>query len=302
MSTIENFFHKTIKTKNMKKATLLLMGLTFWISFANAQINNYDANGKKTKAISEKIVLNVSPRPGTLPNAGVIPGIITGLLGATGDVLKTILSNRDASFTATYTGKYTGNNFLNSDNFNLGTLTISRFTSDDGSVPSNLQAQYVLEFIPDNGVFRLHITQIVFNSAKARIKKGGKNGNNVDVSLDIQISAQYKGVNKDDPQSYSLQNVNLGESTIVIPGLKPTGAITVNSTDNSLYSNWYQSIPAAPAAMLSEHRGDRGWYSITVTVKEANSSALSSNKVSSFLESNSGDISTVLKALVPASK
>lgn len=106
---------------------------------------------------------------------------------------------------------------------------------------------------------------------------------------------------KEDADSYMIKSSSLGQSAITIPGLHPGQQYDFSKNeDNSLYSDWNQVVPQAPGNMLSETRGPRGWYTIKVTVKEANSYGVTANNLSAFFKSNGTDLSSLLKSFVPS--
>jgi hypothetical protein len=77
---------------------------------------------------------------------------------------------------------------------------------------------------PHTGLFRFRVDSLIFPYSKAKIKKWGKYGKTIDVSIDIKLEAYWKEVvagssgNKkivvSDTTGFTLKSGTLGESTI----------------------------------------------------------------------------------------
>jgi len=280
---------------------------------AFCQLTNYDENGKKISFFSEKDSISVTKISVEKQSVvSLLLGAIGPAIGVGIDVARTVFEKREESYTATYSAYYTGSGFYADNKFTLERIKLYRLTKRDENAKQDTASKIVLLFVAnanDPGMFRLKVDNISLTNSKARIRKHGENGKTIDISINVKIDASWRdySVDKDNKNNvlYSIKSSSLGESSIIVTGLKP-GKPKVFGNDNSLYSNWFQSIPnflpndLGTSDRASEER-NRGWYTITVTIKEANPYGVSSNTLNSFLKNNGTDVSTFLKSFVPSS-
>jgi hypothetical protein len=306
----------------MKKVILVLLMLSSVTSFG--QLKDFDKDGKRAKIAEEKITISVAAPPikvAALSAATIGTALITTGVG----FAKTALEKREASFTATYASNYTGERFFVSNSLQIGDVTILRQTKADGTAAFTTASKIVLETQQSTlgNVFRFKLKEVDLDYAKARIKKRGKTGKAVDISVTIQLTGLWNDYEFDEdhrekPAKVTIKSAVLGESTIILQNVKPGTPQTFNAanTDNYLYSDFFQMIPptpiapaipaaagaaAVPATPIAAEL-NRGWYVLKITVKEANPVGMNSNKLSNYLIANSESITNLLNAFIPAGK
>lgn len=268
------------------------------IIFANVfcQLNNYDKDGNKTKLSSEKIQISITTPKENKEAGGFLLSTIENMLPVGINAVKTALSNRQESFTATYSGNLSGNKLMVKNEFlNIETISINRNTIDNNNNPL-VASQIILNVEQDGAVFRFSTKEIDLDRSKARIKKHGTKGKTIDLNIDIRVDALWKVYDDKKPNQFSMKSATLGESSITVNGLRPGD----HNTD-VINSSWFQMIPSAPEGILSELRG-RGWYNITITIKEANPYGITSKKIAEFFSNNSDELSTLIKGFLESSK
>ncbi|HMG68367.1 MAG TPA: hypothetical protein VK588_11805 [Chitinophagaceae bacterium] len=279
----------------MNKIYLATVFIFFFVN-TFCQLNNYDKDGNKTKLASEKIAISITTPQERTEAGGFLLSTIENILPIGINAVKTAMSNRQESFTATYSGNLSGNKLMVKNEFlNLETIIIKRNTIDNNNNPLTA-SQIILKVEQDGAAFRFSTKEIDFDRSKARIKKHGNKGKTIDLNIDIRVDALWKVYDDKKPNQFSLKSSTLGESSITVNGIRPGD----HNTD-VINSNWFQMIPSAPDGVTSELRG-RGWYNITVTVKEANPYGVTSKKIADFFSSNSGDLSTLIKGFLESSK
>jgi hypothetical protein len=262
---------------------------------ASGQIYNYDASGHRSEQQSEKITVIATNAGAGKQDASFVSSAIGGVVGVVYDIVKTALSNREASYTASYTGTCSGQPLmLANSKIGFTQLEITRTTTDQSS-NKLVAADIKLDVQQATSAFRFSVNSVALTQAKARIKKSGSNGKTVDINIDVKVDALYNVF--DDKQNATLKSATLGDFSITVPGIPPGG----NNSDATITTGWYQFIPSVPAGSPNNENVARGWYTITVTVKEANPYGLSFQKISDFFSNNSSDITGFLKALVPGS-
>jgi hypothetical protein len=283
------------------KSKIIMPFFLFVFNHAFSQLTNFGSDGKKLKILTEtdsSIVVTNLNLPNFVPNAvPLVLGAIEAGVGVGLDVTQAALTKREEGFTATYTSMYTDSSFLYNNQFHLDELKFYRLFTTEKDAKKKIASEITLKFKPSNNLFRLKLESLLLNYSKARIKKCGKSGRTIDISIGIEINGiwtDYKG------STSSLKSATLGASSIIIPGIKPGGKEYDFSQTNSnnLYSDWYQMIPFAPEK-TPESRNSRGYYTITITIREANAAAIGSNNLVTFLNSNSSDISKFIKSFLP---
>jgi hypothetical protein len=300
---------------------------------ATAQLNNFDGNGHKTKLVSEKTVLSVKKLP--QKNAAAPSFLLsnaTSLVGLGVGLVKTVLDKRAQSFTATYSGALTDESvtFFDDSTFAPFTLKVERYTTETEVLDPDHRASMIALSVSkeeNDGVFRFRLDSIALTDAKARITKSiHSKGKTVDINVLVQIKVLYRDEVKIDTlsakqtmdstdksarqpalktaTSYTLKSATLGASSITVGGIRPgTTKDFSGKTDNALYSDWFQMIPATQQTkdarkLTAGKRYNRCWTTITVTVKEANPYGVQAGKISDFFSSNSSQITTLLNSLL----
>jgi hypothetical protein len=254
-----------------------------------AQIVNFDGNGKKIKSVSESVLISID----TFPNekisphiAGIIGSIAGPLVNLAAGAISSHLKNREASFTAQYQGFCSAKSFYQNGNFNIDRINITRKIWVDNQEKE--AGRIVLKAERDAQLFRLRVDSVLLHYSKARIKD---NNDRLSLNIDLEIIGNWREMNSKD--DIHVKSVSLGKSGIVINNISPG----VNAITPAVYSDWFLMIPIIlPADKL----GASGWYSILVTVKEANARGISSKKIYEFFHDNGAEMADVIKALVPA--
>lgn len=304
-------------------ASLVFAFLTCFCANTDAQLLNYSPEGKATKVSKESIVVTVRKASDEKVRSSApvlsLPGIVSNLLGVGIDIVKSVLTARQAKYAASYSTTKTENGLLflrsegnsNSAALNIASIDIRRIT--DNVTASEIILSPRLE--AQAGLFRLKVDSIQVLYSKAKIRQTGMKGKTLDLSITIKLDAIWKEaattvseIGKSDTNAakhislkalaYTLKSATLGESTIVIPSIRPGKPAVL---EQEYLSGWYQLIPQQ-AIQFADGNSDwkTGWYTMTVTVKEANPYALNSKDLSDFLNSNSSDILNLLKQFLPA--
>jgi hypothetical protein len=294
------------------------------------QIMNYDGKGNRVKASSEQISIIVNKKADKKTESATpsisLPGIIGSVISLGVDVVKSVISAQEAKYTATYTATKSENELMylrnhsneSSADLNIESINIARmFVRDDSA---KVQA-FDLELAPivesNSGLFRFKVQRLSIPYTKAKVKKDGKGGKMINMSFTIKLDALWKepgGSTKQDSSahakgssasivsgdnSFQIKTATLGESSILITSIYPGRDFLV---DQDYYSGWFQLIPATALKYANgENKWRVGYYTLTVTVKEANPYAVDAKKLSDFFSATNPDISTLLKQLIPNS-
>ncbi|MBS1662039.1 MAG: hypothetical protein JST68_13430 [Bacteroidetes bacterium] len=287
---------------------------------SHAQLISYNKDGNRIKYGKESttITIQAAQTPVNVRSTATplsLPSLLPGVIGAGFSIAKVLIAQQQEKYTATYAASKTGIGLLfltdtaslQSAALNIKIVEIERLM-DAGKTAMRMTLVPAVE--PHTGLFRFRVDSLFFPYSKAKIKKWGKYGKTVDISVDIKLEAYYKEIasgssgNRKNPVSdtvgFTLKNSVLGESTILLSGIAPTYQETV-ALDNSHYSGWFQTLPttAIPFANV-ESDWKTGWYTLTITVKEANPYGITSKQRSDFFSATSGDLSTLLKSFVPS--
>jgi len=299
---------------NMSKVIGLFMLL--WMVFPQrnlAQLISYKNDGSRVKSAKETILVNIHPpkrdntfRAGATPIS--LPTLLPGIIGAGFSIAKTLLSEQQEKYTATYSGSQTGIGLLilpdtvnkQSAAINIETIDIARILDRDDTA---MQVTFVPVAEPHTGLFRFQVQTLRLSYAKAKIKKLGKYGKTIDLSLDIKLEAYWKEPATGAAGStagFVLKSGSLGESSILIPGIAPDSTKGFY-LEKPYYSGWFQTLPTTALSFANiESDYKTGWYTLTITIKEANPYGINSKQRSDFFSATSGDLSTLLKSFVPS--
>lgn len=306
------------------KYVVLMLALAMLVP-VHGQLRNYDSSGKPEKPFDERVTIEFvnAPEPENLEAAGIVMTAVTTAVGIGVNAVKTYLTKRQESYTATYSSKKTGIGLMiNNQKVALQDVIIKRETKADESSPFVAVSTIKLSLEQNGAVFRFKTSEIDVKKAKARIRKSKKSGQTIDLNIDLKLDAIWKDFKieevkpkadstkktetpvsgntqrpkKEAPKvTFSLQNAALGESSITITGVKP------GVKNNELfYSDWFQILPNVPDELPRSERINRGWYTLTVTVKEANPYGLTSKKISEFFGENSEGITNLITGFLPS--
>ena len=279
-------------------------------SSATAQLVKYNPEGKKINITSDRLYLYVDADTGkhTMSASGPLslPNILGSFLTGTITIVKEIVSAQQEKYSASYTATKTERSLIyliKANNPSSAALNIASITMDRITDLYDTALHLVLVPIPEpqSGLFRLVLTQFYEPFTKAKIKKGGKRGKTLDLSIDIKFDAIWKELtSKSDSQNFTLKTGTLGESSILLSGISPGKHYTFKKEYAEFQSGWFQTLPSAALTFATEATNwTTGWYTMTVTIKEANPYAYNSKQLSDFLNSTATDISSFLKQLIP---
>jgi len=277
---------------------------------ATAQLIKYSPQGEKINITSDRHFIYIEPDTGkhTMSASGPLslPNILGSFLTGTFTIMKEIVTSQQEKYSASYTATKTGRSMMyliKANNPSSAALNISSISIDRITDTYDTALHLVLVPIPDpqNGLFRLILTQFYEPFTKAKIKRGGKRGKTLDLSIDIKLEAIWKeAASKTDSQNFSLKTGALGESSILLPGVYPGKRYTFKKEDAEYESGWFQALPSTALTFATEATNwTTGWYTVTLTIKEANPYAYNSKQLSEFLNSAATDISTFLKPFMP---
>ncbi len=282
----------------MRIVILIFLCIVLNSSVSFSQLCNFDSKGSKTPLNSETIIVSVT-KPTTQKNSGggAILGAIGSLIGIGINAYSAHLTAKQESYAATYKGSYSGNDFMIKSTsssgpyfLNLKEVVITRKT-DPNSKPFASEIKLAIE--DDGPLFRFKTTAITFNYSKARIKKGGSKGKTIDVNINVKVDVTWKKFDEK-KETFELESAVVGESSIVVPGIKPDG-VTMTA---AFWSDWFKTIPAKDLPD-SEVRGT-GWYTITITVSEANPYGVTSKKIAEFFKENSETVTKIITGFIPS--
>ena len=259
-----------------------------------AQLYNFDATGKKTKLAAEKIEISLD-KTGTEKNfAPILATALGSLVGIGVNAVQAHLTAKQESYATTYSSSVSDKDLIvDNAHLNLKKITITRKTKESNNNEFTPVSTVTLGLEQDGAMFRMRPEIIKFDKSKARIRKAGKTGKTIDVNITIKVDAIWREFDND---RVTLESGTLGESSITLAGISPGKEI--NIADYKEYTDWFKVIPPAPEKAAAETRG-RGWYSITITVKEVNPYGVTSKKRAEFFKENSDGITTLLQGLIP---
>jgi hypothetical protein len=314
-------YYPHLKSMKMPKiiGLFLLLGTLFTAS-CQAQLVSYKKDGARIRYGKETTLITVHPetrdknfRSTATPIS--LPSVLPGIIGAGFSITKTLLAQQQEKYTATYNASQTGIGLvLLTDTANVQSAAINIKTIDIARVMNRDETamQVTLRPVPEphTGLFRFQVDTLRFHYAKAKIKKWGRYGKTIDISVDVKLEAYWKepatGASngnksaKTDTSGFVLKSGSLGESTILIAGITPTDQDEVY-LDKPYYSGWFQTLPATALSFATvESDWKTGWYTLTVTIKEANPYGITSKQYSDFFSAASTDLSTLIKSFVPS--
>jgi hypothetical protein len=278
--------------------TILTLVLCVLVLSTEAQLNNFSSTGKtKRKLKAETIEISIAKPVEQKQAAIALASVLSNLIPIGVNAIQTALSNRQESFTATYSEKISGDDLITGNsNLNIASISVKRITTEKKSNISETASEITLDVEQSGPVFRFSTKSLTLKYSKARLKKCGKRGKSIDLDISIKVDALYKEFDKEG-DGFSITSATLGESSVHLTGIIPQDKPIAISKK---YSDWYKLIPAAPDDVDSE-KAKRGWYTITVTVKEANPYGVTSKKLADFFKENSEKITTVIQGFIPKS-
>jgi len=295
--------------------------LSIWIALlvlffapnSYAQLIKYSPAGEKISVKSDQLFIYIDHNSDKSTMSGIaplsLPNIVNSFLGSSLNIVKSLLTKEQEKFSATYSATKTekGLIYLSKPNnpssamLDISSISIDRMTD---SRDSALHILLVPQCEPRSGLFRFTLIELYEPFTKAKIRHAGKTGKTVDLSIDVKLDAIWKEAsNKSEgqPESYELKSSTLGQSTILVPNVTPGTRCHFRKEDGRYLSGWYQTLPYGSIKYADSSSGWKtGWYTITVTIKEANPYAYTSKQLSDFLASNGVDIATFLKQFFPS--
>ncbi len=291
---------------------------------STGQTINYSSSGI-IRSSDERVEINVISKKKVRSASSPIsfPGVLGSVINLGVGAAKSILSSEEAKYTSTYSGSKSGKDLFvagpplkgETADLNIYSIQIIR-TLVFPDLTTQLASEVVLipDVDPSTGLFRFKLQRLFLAASKAKIKKWGKVGKLLKMSIDIKIDVMYPELtNTSKPDSiiskskansethldtsYSIKSTPLGESSIFVSGLKPEGPAIINGDH---YSNWFQPIPK-PVLKFGNpsNKGGVGNYQITIVVKEANPYGIKAKELSDFFNGSSADIETIIKQMLP---
>lgn len=279
-----------------------------------AQIVNYDHLGKKFNATTEKVILlvdtvNIANKTrGATPSIS-LPGIVGSVFSLVIDATKTILTSQEAKYTATYSATVSEKGLIkkkpdqSSPILNISGIHLLRITTDkNGFKDTSTRLTLVPVTEGKSGLFRFKVDSLDMKYSKAKIKRWGRRGKTLDISISLKLDAIWTDATTPTAGHLSdttsqIKTQTLGESSILIQAVEPTNKADI---DKDLYSGWFQLPPQSALKFATiDNNYSVGFYNLTVTIKEANAYGIDSKQLADFLGATSSDMSNVLKQLVP---
>lgn len=310
----------------MKKIILSII-LSFALCCeANAQETDYTPDGRSVHADSERVVLVVfRPDPASMRAASsniALPGVIGSVVSIGFNLIKTALNTQEEKYTASYSAKLSDKSLLRLQNpnnattvhLNIDSIGIYRLINlPSGEKDTALRLILKPEIENFAGLFRLKVESVRIGYAKAKIKRFGKKGKSLDLSLSIKLDALWQESSavanppnkaKDADSSllsrsnYTIKTSTLGDANIIIPSIRPGSYIDTRKADFA--TTWFQLPPlAAMVGANEDNHYTAGYFNLAVTVKEANPYGINSKKLADFFSNNNSDLLMVVKSLLP---
>ncbi len=251
-----------------------------------AQIANFDGNGKRTNSVSESVVIAID----TFPEEK-IPSHLAPLIGAIAGPLADFavsavtahLKSREASFTGQYQGFCSASSFYRNGRFNIDKIEIIRKIWEHEQEKE--ASRIVLKAERQGELFRLKVDSVFLHYSKARIRNSD---DHISLNIDMEIIGNWREM--DAKNQVHIKSVSLGKSSVEVDHIAPG----TSAAPAAVYSDWFLMIPLA---LASDKQGGSGWYSIKATVKEANARGISSKKIYDFFHDTGSEMADLLNAL-----
>ena len=97
---------------------------------------------------------------------------------------------------------------------------------------------------------------------------------------------------------YTIKTATLGDASLVLSGIRPGHPVDLHSA--GFKTSWFQLPPLAAMAFANEENHYSAvYFNVSVTIKEANPYGVTAKKLADFLSSNSSDILSTIKSLLP---
>ena len=296
---------------------MLLLGM-LQTSLIHSQVINYDQDGRKTHPVSERTIIIVhkvtdEKTRGIIGNIS-LPGLIGAIIPIAVNVTKQILSALEEKYTASYVASIyeTGliydsahsgsSSFLNIESIDL--VRIAENLDFNKDTVTKITLVPVIE--PNGGFFGFKVKSLSLPFTKAKRTRRGRRGKTLDVNITIKVEAQWKEPTGNEKSSdsakgqtnFQVKAATLGESSIFIPAIFPTDNTYLGQTYRS---GWFQLPPATALHFAGkENHYAVVFYTLTITVKEANPYGVTAKKMAAFFSAESSDIISILKQVVPA--
>jgi len=307
--------------------------IILWIAFpmlldysAGAQQINYTAEGRSFQADSERTFLVIFRTDGISARAAGSNVALPGLLGSVASIginlIKTALTNQEEKYTASYSATLSEKSLLQLQNpknsataqLNIDSIGIYRLiVLPSGEKDTALRLILTPETEHFAGLFRLNVQSVWVQYAKAKIKKLGTHGKSLDLSVSVKLDALWQetvtsanstahGSSADSTHSvgsaYTIKTATLGDAGLVLPGIRPGHPIDLHSA--GFKTSWFQLPPLTAMAFANdENHYSAVYFNVSVTIKEANPYGVNAKKLADFLSSNSSDLLSAIKSLLP---
>jgi|GEM_PF-3592573 hypothetical protein len=311
----------------------MIKKITLWVAFcmalgcsASAQQINYTPDGKSFQADSERTFLVIF-RPDSISTRAAGSNIaLPGLLGSVASIglnlIKTALTNQEEKYTASYSATLSEKSLLRLQNpknsataqLNVDSIGIYRLIV----LPSGERdTAFRLILAPETehfaGLFRLNVQSVWVQYAKAKVKRLGNHGKSLDLSVSFKLDALWQeaattensaahGTIADSVHisrsTYTIKTATLGDASLLLPGIRPGRYVDLRTA--GFKTSWFQLPPLTAMAFANEENHYTAvYFNVSATIKEANPYGVNSKKLADFLSSNSSDILSTIKSLLP---
>lgn len=303
------------------RTCLLFLLIIAW-SQGSSQVKGYRIGKQPISGADESIQILIDEpkeRSRSANSPIQFSGLITSTVGLGLDIYKSVVANEQQKYSANYSAALTGNNLMritgNKAALNIDSIHILR-TVVNPDLTGIVVSEIVLtpDIDPGTGLFRFQVARLNMIGSKAKIRKNGKFGKLLDLSIDIKLDAIWTEPNtslkKDsiignahstqtNDSSFSYKSATLGSSSIIVTKIAPVGR---NILREQFYSGWFQPLPfQAYDRAGGRNKSTVGNFTLTVNVKEINPYGLQGKIYSEILNGTSGDINALIKQLFPSS-
>lgn len=314
------------KTNPFTPYVFIFASLCISLQSTSAQITSYNSKGNKISSSSENILIVVN-KPAELARGGMpaisLPGVATNIVSVALEIGKTIASNQEAKYAASYSATTSETDllalrnpqkpssvFLNIDSINI----IREIVSNASLAETACDIVLVPKIQSTSGLFRFKVERLFIPYTKAKIKRFGRGGKMIDLSITIKLDALWQEPTSEkisdsskqtkaipssrspNDSSYQIKTAALGESTIFISSVIPGGNFPL---ERDIYSGWFQLIPNTSLKYSNpENNYKVGEYSLSITVNEVNPYESRAKDFVTLANAATPDINTAIKQIL----
>lgn len=242
-------------------------------------LTNYKISGTKD-CLSDQLEVTFSPSGARVADG--VTGLIAPAASLAFDLINNQIQKRQAEYTATYNNATT---FFRKDTFSLrgGSILLQRnmIQKEEANVTA-MEASLKFDDEATSGKIMLRLSSVKLPYSKARYNKADEN---ISVSIDLTLSGYIKG--KD-----GLKKMDIGQSTIIVPIITP---------EAELIAKDFVKFKNGTFACFDDPGGKLASLTVTAKITEVNTTRLTPSTIQTLLKSNSGDVVSLIKALIPSS-